>query len=77
MQQKCLRIYSRHLKKYTLTNNNTIKLNKMKRLIKNRDVKSKEYYIKAYDDRRERAVDEFSKENNGEKLEDIDSYKLY
>tara|TARA_R110000765_G_scaffold371271_1_gene461485 strand:- start:407 stop:745 length:339 start_codon:yes stop_codon:yes gene_type:complete len=38
------------------------------------DVKSKEYYIKAYDDRRERAVEEYAKENNGEELEDIDSY---
>ena len=46
----------------------------MGRVIKNRDIKSKEYYIKAYDDRRERAVKEYVKETNGEKLEDIDSY---
>jgi hypothetical protein len=38
------------------------------------EIKSKEYYINAYDDRRERAVKEYAKENDGEELEDIDSY---
>jgi len=37
-------------------------------------IKSKEYYIKAYDDVRERAIQEYAKENDGEELEDVDGY---